>query len=122
MLFHNCTVVRSSDRATACVMHLGRVNESGLRALAASPGVPPQNDWGRSLTEIDSELQKRYKSAGARSRDEMFYAEVKTFDAVRRAYRNPSMHVEKSYSPERAEEILSAIRHFIKHLATKLHE
>jgi hypothetical protein len=113
----------SFDRGTACVMHLSRICEAGLRTLAASVGVGPKNDWGKYLNEIDEELKKRYKTAGARSPDEQFYAEAQvTFDAVRRSYRNPSMHVEKSYSLERAEEIFAAVRHFMKHLATKIKE
>lgn len=110
-------------RSTACVMHLARVLERGLKALANAVGVTPKNDWGKYLSEIDSELQKRFKSSGARTRDEQFYSEVHvTFDAVRRAWRNPTMHVEKTYTVERAEEILIAIRSFMRHLATTLSE
>jgi hypothetical protein len=32
------------------------------------------------------------------------------------------MHIEKSYSPERAEEILISVRAIMRHLATKLSE
>jgi hypothetical protein len=105
------------ERGTACVMHLSKVEEAGLKALATKLGVGPKNDWGKYLSDIDSELQKRYKASGARSPDEQFYAEAKiTFDAMRRAWRNPSMHVEKNYSPERAEEILVSVRAFMRHL------
>jgi hypothetical protein len=110
-------------RSTACVLHLNRVVESGLMALAKTLGIPKQNDWGKYLQEIDTELQKRMKAAGARTPDEQFYAEVHiTFDAVRRAWRNPTMHVDKTYTMERAEEILFAVRSFMRHLATKLHD
>jgi hypothetical protein len=110
-------------RSTACVMHLSRVVECGLEALAKALGVTKQNDWGQYLNQIDVELQKRFKSAGARSLDEQFYAEVHiTFDAVRRAWRNPTMHVDKTYTPERAEEIMVSVRSFMRHLATKLHD
>lgn len=110
------------DRGTACVMHLSRVAEVGLRALAAKLDVKPQNDWGKYLTEINDELDKRYKKSGARSEDEQFYAEAAlAFDRMRRVWRNPSMHVDKSYSPERAKEILEAVRSFMKHLAARLY-
>jgi hypothetical protein len=110
------------DRGTACVMHLSRVAEVGLKALAAELQMKPQNDWGRYLAEINNELELRYKTAGARSEEEQFFAEAAlTFDQMRRAWRNPSMHVDRSYSPERAQEILEAVRSFIKHLATRLH-
>jgi hypothetical protein len=110
-------------RPTACVMHLNRVMEVGLRALAAASGVGPQSDWGRYLSEIDKELQKRMKASGARTPDEQFYAEANvTFDSVRRAWRNPTMHVDKTYTEERAEEVLIAVRSFMRHLATRLHD
>jgi hypothetical protein len=111
------------DRSTACVMHLSRVLELGLKVLAKTIGVPEQNDWGKYIHEIDCELQRRIKVSGARTPDEQFYAEAAvTFDALRRAWRNPSMHPTGNYSPERAEEILIAIRSFMRHLATKLSE
>jgi len=110
-------------RSTACIMHLNRIMEVGLKALAAAVSVGPQNDWGKYLGEIEAELTKRMKSSGARSPDEQFYAEAHAmFDSVRRAWRNPTMHVDKTYTEERAEEILIAVRSFMRHLATKLHD
>jgi hypothetical protein len=110
-------------RATACVMHLNRVIEVGLTGLAAAVNIGQQNDWGSYLREIDKELKGRMKAAGARSSDEQFYAEAAgAIDNMRRAYRNPTMHPERTYSPERAEEILQAVKSFMRHLATKLHD
>jgi hypothetical protein len=110
-------------RPTACVMHLNRIMESGLKALATALGSGPQNDWGKYLSKIDEELQLRIKSSGSRTTDEQFYAEAHlTCDSVRRAWRNPTMHVDKTYTEERAEEILIAVRSFMRHLATKLHD
>jgi hypothetical protein len=111
------------DRGTATVMHLMRVLEAGLAVLALAVGVKKQNNWGSYLREIDKELAAKAKSAGARSADEQFYAEAAvSMDSMRRAWRNPTMHPDKSYSVERAEEIMNAVRAFMKHLATKLHE
>ncbi len=109
-------------RSTACVMHLGRVMEVGLKALASELTIGQQNDWGRYLKSIDDSLKDRFKTAGARSADEQFFAAAwDTFDAVRRAWRNPTMHVDKTYTVEHAEEILVAVRSFMRHLAVKLH-
>ena len=102
------------NRATACVMHLMRVVEAGLAALGNTIGVPKQNDWGAYLRKIDEELQSRLRASGARSADEQFYAEAAiTIDGVRRAWRNPSMHVDRSYSVERAREIREAVKSFM---------
>ncbi|MFI5021505.1 MAG: hypothetical protein ACHQRJ_07620 [Alphaproteobacteria bacterium] len=111
------------ERGTACVMHLMRVLEVALAALAKAVGVINQSDWGAYLRKIDGELSARAKSAGARTPDEQFYSEAASnFDHVRRAFRNPTMHPEKSYSPARAEEILVATKSFMTHLASRLSE
>lgn len=111
------------ERGTACVMHLMRVLENGLGALAAAVGVANQNDWGAYLRKIGGELDARAKVAGARSLDEQFYAEAAAnFDRLRRAFRNPTMHPDRVYSQERAEEILIATKSFMAHLALRLSE
>jgi hypothetical protein len=109
------------ERGTACVMHLMRIVEAGLKALAGALGVGVQNDWGAYLRKIDEELAARIKASGKRTADEQFYAEVRiTIDGVRIAWRNPTMHIENNYSPERAETMLIAVRSLMQHLATKL--
>jgi hypothetical protein len=63
------------------------------------------------------------KESGVRTANEHFFAEAHTvFDGMRRAWRNPTMHVENAYSSERAEEIMLAVRSFMRHLATKFSE
>jgi hypothetical protein len=111
------------ERATASVMHSMRIVEAGLAVLARTVGVSKQNNWGSYLREIDNALVAKVKASGARSVDEQFYAEAAAMiDNMRRAYRNPTMHPEKTYTPDRAEEILQSVRSFMRHLATKLHE
>lgn len=111
------------DRGTACVMHLMRAVEVGLAALAATLGVPKKNDWGGYLRGISQELATRATASRARSEDEQFYSEAAaSFDYLRRAWRNPTMHVEKSYSAERATEIFEAVKSFMRHLAMKISE
>jgi hypothetical protein len=111
------------ERATACVLHLMRVLEVGLTVLAKTVGVPKQNDWGAYLREIGKGLDRLTKSSGARTSDEQFYAEsAANFGRLRTAYRNPTMHPDKTYSQERAEEILMATKSFMSHLATKISE
>lgn len=116
----NCLAL---ERSTACVMHLNRALESALMVLAATLGITTKNDWGSYIREIGKELDRRTKEAGARSADEQFHAEASAnFDRLRRAYRNPTMHPEKTYSQDQAEEILLATRSFMNHLATRLSE
>lgn len=111
------------ERGTACVMHLMRVCEVGIKVLAGALSVTQQNDWGAYLREIGSKLDARTKASGKRTPDEQFYAEARvTLDGVRMAWRNATMHIENNYSPERAEEILIAVRGLMRHLATRLCE
>ncbi len=111
------------ERSTACVMHLMRASEVALRALANSVGAGRQSDWGGYIREIYKELEKQVKAAGAATSDHQFYAEAAAqIDNVKRAWRNPSMHVDKSYSQPRAEEILLATKSLMSHLAAKISE
>jgi hypothetical protein len=117
---HKCLAL---GRSTACVMHLMRVSEVGLKALATALSVGHQTDWGGYIREIEREMDSRAKSSGKRSADELFYSECAlAFGHLKRAWRNPSMHVDKTYTPDRAKEILDAISSFMSHLATKLSE
>jgi len=110
-------------RSTACVMHLMRASEVALKVLAETLEVAPQNDWGAYLRKIDEALEKRAKDAPKRSEEEQFYSEAAaSFGHLKRAWRNPTMHVDKTYSPERAHEILNAVKSFMSHLATKISE
>ena len=110
------------DRGTACVMHLNRVLESGLRSLASVLAIAEQNNWGIYLREIKSKLDI-LATAGVKDPNEIFYREAQVLlDAVRIAWRNPTMHIEKSYTVEKAEDIFTSVRTFMKHLATKLAE
>jgi hypothetical protein len=111
------------ERATACVMHLMRATEVALKAIAASIGVGQQGDWGAYIRETYKELEKQVRAAGARTADHQFYAEAAAqIDNVKRAWRNPSMHVDKSYSQPRAEEILLATKSLMSHLAARISE
>jgi hypothetical protein len=111
-------------RSTACVMHLNRVVEVGLRTLATKElGLPFRPDWGRHLTDIEKELTNRYKAAGVRTPDEQFFSEAAAqIGHIKTAWRNPSMHVDRKYTEDEAKGILQAVRSFMQHLATKLHE
>lgn len=110
-------------RYTACVMHLARVVEVGLHALTEElPGIKLRHDWGGQLQEIEKELEKRYKSAGARTPDELFYSEAASqIGHMKNAWRNPSMHIDRRYNEELARDIMNAVKAFMRHLATRIH-
>lgn len=114
----------SLGRNTACVFHLQRALEIGLKVLAKTLALPfDRNSWDAHLKGIERELERRYKASGSRTADELFFSEAAAqFGHVKTAWRNPTMHIEKVYSEEIALDILTATRAFMRQLATKLKE
>jgi hypothetical protein len=116
-------------RSTASVFHLMRVMESGLRALGKSlnePRLDPKKNpsWENILRRCDDELQKPQADRSAEWKtDPTFFADATAnMRAVKDAWRNPTMHVEIVYDPEKAEDVWNAVKAFMRHLAGKLKE
>ena len=114
---------------TACVFHLLRVLEIGVRALGKSLGNPaldPKKNptWESILRKCDEELQKPWAERCAEWRsDPTFFTEATAnLRAVKDAWRNPTMHVECDYDSEQAWKVLGAMRAFMQQLATRLYE
>ena len=114
-------------RGTACVFHLMRVMEVGLRALAASlndESLDPKRNpsWDAILKKCDHQLTLRIADRSTEWRlDNDFYAEaVAQLHAVKDAWRNPTMHIERRYMPDEAEDVWSGVRSFMRHLSKKL--
>jgi hypothetical protein len=117
------------DRPTACVFHLMRVMEVGLRVLGSSLGNPDLDakrnpSWERILKPCDDELKKpvAQRSSFWRQDDLFFSNATANLRAVKDAWRNPTLHIEANYDGERAHEILNTVKAFMRHLAQKLAE
>ena len=119
---------RALDRYTACVMHLMRVCEVGLKAFGDSLNVmaqikSAQADWGSILRIANDEIQRLNKSSDpAWTPDKRrFYEETHAhFHSVRVAFRNRSMHADQQYGYARAKEIYEAVRVWIRFMAEHL--
>ncbi|MGZ5442743.1 MAG: hypothetical protein ACXW5U_11970 [Thermoanaerobaculia bacterium] len=111
-------------RATAGVYHLMRVMERGLRATGKALGIPYAPSWESYLTQINARIHVKHRKKGVRwKRDEPFFKDVAAYlQTVKIAWRNPTMHVQRDYTPAQADEILAAVRGFMTHLASRLHE
>jgi len=114
-------------RGTACVFHLMRVMEVGLRALGASlndPRLDPKRNpsWDSILKKCDEELLLPLQNrCDEWQQDDAFYSTASAqLHAVKDAWRNSTMHVERKYTPEEAEEVWNAVRAFMRHLSKKL--
>lgn len=115
------------DRHTACVMHLMRVIEIGLRAVAKGLNIPDAEllpTWNAIIAKIESAMRTAANKRGSEWLEiEPFYREIPAYlFAIKIAWRNPGMHVEASYDEERAEDIYNAVRGFMRYLATELSE
>lgn len=88
------------DRSTAAVFHLMRAMEIGLVAVRRCLGIPESQkpadrNWGVIIKLINSEVSQ--KAFCNKSNDKPFFQEVHaSLDAIKTAWRNPTMHVEKN--------------------------
>lgn len=108
------------SRYTAAVFHLMRLMEMGLDALIIKLGLPTHlPSWDAKLKKIEEELDRL--SADRTSVAVSFSRQVRAnYRAVQTAWRNPTMHVEKTYTEEMAAEIMAAVKSFIRHVVQEL--
>jgi hypothetical protein len=120
-------------RYTACVMHLQRVLECGLKAYGNYLGIAAligqsQPNWNVILAQTRKGIKERNDKSNTihqwNSDEEKDFCEgIQPFlEAVKTAWRNPSMHADKVYGDEIAKEIFDAVKAFMKHLAKHLDE
>jgi hypothetical protein len=110
-------------QGTATVFHLMRVMEAGLRALAAELGVPYAPSWESYITQLEKILNsKNYTNLTDQQKAKRpFYQDVLgDLSAIKLVWRNPTMHIVKSYDIDRAKMIFGAVESFMKHLAERL--
>ena len=117
---------------TACVFHLMRVVEKGLRALARERrikniGKTPLewNDWNRIIRTIESKAQEvaAWKPGLRRDRAMEFYrGSVGELYAFKDAYRNYVMHDRADYDVHQAARVYDKVRDFMQRLAVHLSE
>ena len=116
-------------RSTACVFHLCRVMEHGLRALGKSLNDPKlaasrNPTWNTVLVRCRQELEKEKtkRSPEWRKHDTFHSGAYTHLLGVKEAWRNPTMHIASKYTEEEAQDIYDHVRRFMGHLATVLSE
>ncbi|MFZ3374959.1 MAG: hypothetical protein WA183_05350 [Chthoniobacterales bacterium] len=112
------------ERPTACIFHLMRIMEAGLKALARKMNIPYAPSWEGYLRQIKEKLEIDWKDKAPEWKaEEEFYRESAAhLSAVKIAWRNPTMHIVKTYSYDESKEVFGAVRGLMRHLATKLKE
>jgi hypothetical protein len=108
-------------RATACVFHLMRVMEDALKFVALKLDIPYAPSWESYIKHIDKKMSADYKDKTPEwKKDEPFFRDLLgDFQAIRWAWRNPTMHIVRQYAVEEAESIFQAVRGFMQRLAQK---
>jgi hypothetical protein len=119
------------SRSTAAVFHLMRIMEVGIGAIARCLGIPDpvkpsQKHWGAISKTIQAELTARNSTAPpnwARADDRVFFADMFVLmEAVRTAWRNPTMHPDRKHTPEEASDIFGAVKTFMRKISSRLDE
>lgn len=119
------------ERNTAAVFHLMRALEVAIEATRKCIGIPNpvkegDRNWGAMLRKIKEELDRRNKQKPQQwsgLEDQLLFSDLHaSLDAVRNVWRNATMHVEKKYTSEEAEEICWAVRGFMRKLSERCDE
>lgn len=112
-------------RYTACVMHLMRCLEVALRAIGTALSVSLTNpNWQNIINQANSAITTNKSTLGIAWKAEAdFYTNVTAhLFTVKNAWRNPTMHVERKYTEEEAEDIFNAVKGLMRHIAKHLDE
>jgi hypothetical protein len=109
-------------QGTATVMHLMRVLEVGLKALAFALQIPYAQSWETYLTQIQKQIAGKHASKSLKwKKSEKFYRDSSgDLMTIKQAWRNPTMHVDRKYYADEAEVIFGATKTFMQRLAEKL--
>lgn len=109
------------DRGTACVFHLMRVMEVGLKRLASDLGIPYAPSWESYIDQINTRIAQKHKKKGIHwKRDEPYFKEiVGDLLTVKVAWRNPTMHIVRTYTPDEADQVFAAVRTLMQRVAVR---
>lgn len=113
---------------TACVFHLMRVLEHGLRALARRlkvkfPSGIEFETWERIIKSIETEIHKIASQPKSKKRAdalEFYNGAAAQFRFFKDAWRNHVMHTRAVYDEHQATSVMTHARDFMQHIATKL--
>ncbi|MFZ6680842.1 hypothetical protein [Undibacterium sp. Tian12W] len=111
-------------RSTATVFHLMRIMETALRSIylclsIQAPLTGNNKNWGNILQAIKTEIARRGNNWSEKEYFNEIYAMVA---AVKDAWRNTTMHVEKIYTEHEASVLFEIINAFMKKIASRLDE
>lgn len=108
------------DRPTACVFHLMRVVEVGVRVLGTRFGVAvaEEKNWQNILEQTSAAIKRLPDgSAAEKERKQELAGIASHLFNVKVKWRNPTMHPRASYSVAEAREVFESVKTFMAYLA-----
>jgi len=123
----------AAELYTACVFHLMRVAEYGLRALAKERGVTLKHnkpieygEWGTIIRGIEKTIEPIENKAQAGPEKDaalaFYHGAIGEFRAFKDVYRNPAMHPRKRYDKYEAASAMQHVLEFMKKLSNYVTE
>jgi len=118
----------------ACVFHMARVGEIGLRAIGRERGIQSLKGgvpiewatWGQVLQEIEpktEDIRKNEPKGPKKEHALQFYNTVlSNLRAIRNLYRDPTMHFRDNYDDGEAQSAIFRVRSLMTMLSSKLDE
>lgn len=112
------------DQGTATVFHLMRVMEVGLKVLSRELDIPYAPSWESHLSQIQTKIGERHasKSRTWKKKEPIFKEMAGDLTAIKLCWRNPTMHIVRSYEPGEAREIFMAVQRFMQRMASQFKE
>lgn len=115
------------NRGTACVFHLMRAMEVAVKAVWHTLGISCHrlaDSWGLIIKPMDEEMDKaRNLRIPLWVTEEVFFSAcIANMKAIKRAWRDTTMHIEEDYNPEQAETVYRAIEGTMKEMAKRIDE
>lgn len=118
--FHRAGVCFAFGQNTACVFHLMRAADYGLKKVAQSLGITNTSQgWNAVAEDIRKKMEQRHQlKSDAWRQSEPFYARILTdVQALGKAYRNDTVHdVSVNYNDRETRYMLTVVEEFIRHV------
>lgn len=108
---------------TACAFHLMRVCEIGVRAFGLAIGYTTVNpNWGNVFQFFDDQMAKfpAQRSPQWIANTDFVNDVAGHFKAVKNTWRNSTMHVDRTYTEQQAQDLLTVVAGFMKILSSKV--
>lgn len=107
---------RAYELWTASVMHMMRVAEVGVAALADHLSTPRGSSWGSTIANLQQTLDQQRKAKGDPALKQWASETATYLNFVKDAFRNPAMHPEMSFDRDQAISIYDNTRAFMRKL------